>query len=172
MSTKTAQTCRSTLRVAFSGLAAWSCLCPPAVDAQAHNASRAVAVTLTVVSKSNCKFTTLPVGALAFGPLDQTRTAPASVSLAAEFKCGGTAKQATFVVRASNGLHHDGVTRRMRDAAGVHYLPYDVSLTPTTATVAKNAPVPLTITALIAVPDFQDAFAGSYSDSITVSVDP
>lgn len=142
------------------------------MGAQGQSAGGTVSITMTVLSKSNCRFTTAPATSLPFGNIDPSSLAAASVSIAAEFKCGGSASEATFVVSASNGLYHNGATRRMRHANTTHYLPYAISLTPTTGTVPKNTLVPLTITGSVAVTDFRDAIDGAYSDSITVSITP
>lgn len=140
--------------------------------AQAQTASGDIAITLTVLSKSNCKFTTLPaVRALAFGAIDPGATAAATATLNATFECKGSAPQATFLVTANNGLFFSG-TRRMRHTDTTSFLPYSVALTPTTATVAKGTPVNLTITATVASTDFRDAIAGAYSDTLVVSVEP
>lgn len=140
--------------------------------AQAQPAGGDLAVTLTILSKSNCKFTTTPASpALAFGAIDPGAAGAATASLNATFECKGSAPAATFLVSASNGLFFSG-TRRMRHTNGTSFLPYSVALSPTTGTVPKNTPVNLTVTATVAVPDFQDAIAGSYFDTLVVSVTP
>lgn len=140
--------------------------------AQAQPVGGDLAVTLTVLSKSNCKFTTTPAApALAFGAIDPGTAGAVTASLNATFECKGSAPAATFLVSAGNGLFFNG-TRRMRHTNTTSFLPYSVTLSPTTATVPKNTPVNLTVTATLAVPDFQDAIAGFYSDTLVVSVTP
>ena len=140
--------------------------------AQAQTAGGDIAVTLTILSKSNCKFTTTPAApALAFGSVHPGTTGAVTASLNATFECKGSAPAATFLVSAGNGLFFNG-TRRMRHTNATSFLPYSVTLSPTTATAPKNTPVNLTVTATLAVPDFQDAIAGFYADTLVVSVTP
>ena len=154
-------------RRAFPALLLAAC-----AHAQAQPAGGDIAVTLTILSKSNCKFTTTPASpALAFGAIHPGTAGAVTASLNATFECKGSAPAATFLVSAGNGLFFNG-TRRMRHANTTSFLPYSVSLSPTTATVPKNTPVNLTVTATVAVPDFQDAIAGFYSDTLVVSVTP
>jgi hypothetical protein len=52
------------------------------------------------------------------------------------------------------------------------YLPYSLTLNPTSGTVPKNTDQTLTITGKVKGVDYQDALAGSYSDTVVISIAP
>jgi spore coat protein U-like protein len=52
------------------------------------------------------------------------------------------------------------------------FLPYFLALNPATGTVPKNTNQNLTITGTIRKSDFQDASAGTYADTVVLSILP
>jgi hypothetical protein len=52
------------------------------------------------------------------------------------------------------------------------YLPYSLTLNPISGTVPKNTDQTLTITGTVKGVDYQDALAGSYSDTAVISIAP
>lgn len=132
-----------------------------------------LAVSALVVSKSNCKFN---AGAMVldFGNIDPAGGADVTATATKTFSCGGSAPDATFVISAGNGLYFDtgSLTRRMQHSGGAAHLPYSLTLSPTTATVPKNAIQTLTVTGKITQAAFQNALLGSYSDTVTITLTP
>lgn len=135
-------------------------------------ASTVVGISVTVLTNSNCKFTTLPGTTLAFGALNMSGAGPATAQLTAAFKCGGSAPTAVYSVTPSNGLHFGGGTRRLQHTNAVDHIPYSLVASPATGSVAKNTIVNVTITGSIALADYLDAVEGSYSDTVVISVQP
>jgi spore coat protein U-like protein len=133
----------------------------------------AVAVTATIVSKSNCKFNSASA-ALDFGSLDPGNPTDKTVNTSITFVCHGSANPATFSIGDDDGLYETGSNaNRMRHTiAAAEYLPYSFSLNPETGTVPKNTDQTLTITGTVRGVDFQDAYVGSYSDSVTLTISP
>jgi spore coat protein U-like protein len=52
------------------------------------------------------------------------------------------------------------------------YLPYSLTLDPTTGTVPKNTNQTLTITGKVKGVDYQDVAAGNYLDTVVISISP
>jgi spore coat protein U-like protein len=152
-----------------------ACLGLAAAAAHAQSGSGSgsgtIGVTATVLSRSNCLFTTTPAAALPLGQINPANTVAASASIAAAFRCFGSARNAIFAVTASNGLYFNG-KRRMRHTNTASFLPYSLTVGLPSLTVLWGARVDLTLTGTVAVADFQDAVVGSYTDRITVTVDP
>lgn len=134
--------------------------------------SRALAAdTATVISKSNCKFSTT-TAALAFGtldpgnPVDVTRTATLTV------RCGGSAANATYLITDDDGLHQSGAERMQHALTSTEFLPYSFSYAPASATILKNADQTITVTGTVTGANYQNALAGSYSDTVTLTLAP
>ncbi|WBY03761.1 spore coat protein U domain-containing protein [Ramlibacter tataouinensis] len=134
--------------------------------------STTLAVSANVLSKSNCKFDSNAVSALNFN-IDPSSASDLTVSTTRTFTCNGSANPASFSVTASNGNHASGGTRRMRHGVTLTaYLPYTLSFSPASGSVAKGASSTLTISGTVASADFQPALLGSYSDTVTVTLSP
>jgi len=143
-----------------------------AVNSDAASSS-SVTVSATVLSKSICKFSSASA-ALAFGTLDPVTPVDVTVSTTIGFRCMGSAPMATFLITDDDGLNElvpDG-NRMQHVSIPASFLPYSMTLSPTTATVPKNAPQILTITGTVLGIEYQDAAAGNYSDAVVISIDP
>ncbi|MHB8109706.1 MAG: spore coat protein U domain-containing protein [Syntrophorhabdaceae bacterium] len=127
-------------------------------------------VNVSATVSQTCKFTTTGT-AVAF-TLDPSATGPASgvVTTPPQFWC---TKGMTFNVTDNNGTNFSG-SRRMKHATLTEYIPYSFAYSPTTGTGAgKNgAAQTIIITSAVALADFQDASAGSYSDTVVITVAP
>lgn len=134
----------------------------------------AVAVTATVLSKSNCKFRPPKTAALNFGILDPANPVDKNASASIIFSCAGSAPTATFFITDDDGLYESGPNaNRMRHTTIItEYLPYSFILSPTSGTVPKNSDQTLTITGTVLGVDYQDAYAGVYSDTVTIVIVP
>jgi spore coat protein U-like protein len=138
--------------------------------AQAANTIPA-GVSATVLSKSNCKF---PVGSLvlAFGAVDPAGSANAAASSSTTFTCAGSAPTATFLITQDGGLYVSAGNRMQHATLPGVFLPYTLNLTPTSGTAPKNIAQTLTITGSITATDYQQAIAGNYTDTVTLTISP
>ncbi len=148
--------------------------CAPAT---ADNA--VLAVTATVVSKGKCTFATGTVFNAALKnngtDIDPSLSAPATATATGSFICVGNGNQpVTFVVAADDGSHRlaSGPRRMRHESVITEYIPYSLSISPSSASVPKNESVTVVITATALASDFQNVIAGRYSDTVTVSVSP
>lgn len=135
--------------------------------------SATVTVSAVVLSKNICKFSSASA-VLAFGTLDPGNPVDVTVSTTIGFRCLGSASVATFLITDDDGMNElvtDG-NRMAHLFLPATFLPYGMTLSPTTATVPKNAPQVLTVTGTVRGVDYQGAFAGSYSDTVVISIDP
>ena len=130
-------------------------------------------VSATVLSKSNCKFNSA-TATLNFVSLNPASTGNATASTSITFICRGSAANATYNITQNYGLYNTGpnANRMQNTTVLTQYLPYTVSLSPFTATVPKNATQTLTITGTILATDYENAYVGSYSDTIVISLNP
>lgn len=130
-------------------------------------------VTATVLSQSNCRFQT-STATLSFGTIDSGGILNASASSAVTFKCTGSAPSAAFFISHDNGLHASVVgTRRMQHTTlPTVFLPYQISASPQTGTVPKNVDQTVTLTGTVLATDYQSARAGSYADTVVLTISP
>lgn len=138
-----------------------------------YAADQTVTVSAVVISKSICKFSSASA-ALAFGTLDPGNPVDVTVSTTIGFRCMGSAPIATFMITDDDGLHEtapDG-NQMQRTSLPAEFLPYSMTLAPTTDTVPKNAPQILTVTGTVMGVDYQNVAAGDYSDTVVISIDP
>jgi spore coat protein U-like protein len=132
-----------------------------------------ITVTATVISKSQCKFNT-SASNIDFGNLDPANPVDKTVNTTITFRCGGSAPNATFLISDDDGLYETGSNaNRMRHSTNsAEYLPYTLTLSPVSGTVPKNSDQTLTITGKVKGSDYEDAIAGSFSDSVVISINP
>ncbi|MDD5007350.1 MAG: spore coat protein U domain-containing protein [Syntrophorhabdaceae bacterium] len=136
-------------------------------------AASTLSVTATVVSRSNCRFNT-GTSSLNFGTLDPGNPSDKTVSASVRFWCGGSAPMATFAITHDSGLYETATDApRMRNTAvTTEYLPYTLSLNPTSGTVRRFTIQTLTISGTVQGTAFQNAYAGNYSDRVVISIEP
>ena len=136
--------------------------------------SNIVSVTATVISGGNCTFRSR-TAALDFGSLDPASPIDKSVSTTIIYRCQASGNSLiTFAITDDNGLYETGPnTLRMRHTTQLtEYIPYGLTLNPTSGTVPKTKEFPLTITGTVRGVDYQDAAMGNYSDTVVVSIAP
>jgi spore coat protein U-like protein len=118
-----------------------------------------------------CKFTTASA-TLSFS-LDPSVgtdvTATATPSL--EFWC---TKGASYTVTDDDGIYETSSGQhRMKHASLDEYIPYSFNYTPTSGTGSGPAnPITLSISGTVAYDDYANASAGSYSDTVKVTLRP
>ena len=134
-----------------------------------------VTVSATVLSNSNCRFS--PPGAtaaLAFGSLDPLNPVDVTVSTSMVIRCGGPSANATYLITDDDGLYESGPGgQRMRHAVTLaEFLPYSFSYAPASATIPRNTNTTITVTGTVTGASYQNSLAGSYADSVTLTINP
>ena len=136
-------------------------------------AAQSMAVSAFVVSKSNCKIDT-PNLALAFGAINPAVATTATATATGSVSCTG-GKDPTVAVALTLGMgnHSSGGTRRMQHGTvATEYLSYGASVSPANTVIPKNGGFNFTVSGTILPSAFQDVMAGSYSDTVLISVAP
>jgi spore coat protein U-like protein len=135
--------------------------------------AQTLTVAATVLSKNVCKFNS-KTSTLAFGSLDPANPVDVTVSTSIIFSCKGASAVASFFIDDDDGLYETGVNaNRMRHATlPTEFLPYSLTLSPASGTAPKNVDQTLTITGLAKGVDYQNAAAGSYADTVVISIVP
>ena len=132
-----------------------------------------LAVTATVLSKSNCRFTTT-TGALNFGTIDPAGSTDVTATASLSFRCNGSAPVATFLISDDDGLNETAVDANQMGHTTLagYFLPYQLSYTPTSASVPRGAVQTLAITGTVRSSDYSSAIAGAYGDTVILSILP
>ncbi len=132
-----------------------------------------LSVAATVVSKSNCRFTTA-TSTLAFGTLDPGNPSDKTVNTTTTFRCGGSAPTASFAITHDSGLYEAAPDApRMRHATvTTEYLPYTITLNPSSGSVPKNTNQTLTITGTVKGNDYKGAYVGNFRDTVVLTITP
>jgi spore coat protein U-like protein len=132
-----------------------------------------VSVSATVLSKSNCKFTT-STASVPFGSMDAAMSADRVVPATLNYRCQGSAPVAAFAFSTDDGLHEAGPgLPRMRHATVLtEYLPYSLGLSPVSGTINKGVVGTLTLTGTVTPASVANAVSGSFSDTVTVTLLP
>lgn len=130
-------------------------------------------VAATVTTKNKCTFNSAIPG-LTFAQIDPSGSADAVATTSVTFICRGSSANATFVFTSDDGIYKLGAgAPRMRHSTNTgEYLRYTLSFSPASATVPKNSNQTLTITGTIPAAYYANAMAGSYSDTVTISLNP
>lgn len=110
--------------------------------------------------------------ALSFGTLDPssgvTVTAPAAAATLNADQAGDC-RRVTMVFSADNGLHFNG-SRRMSN--GTDTIPYSLTLPASQTAPGNNKYIRFVISGTVQPSAYQNASAGQYSDSVTITVTP
>ncbi len=103
-----------------------------------------------------------------FGSLDPASTADATATMTIRIKCTGG--NPTWFLTLDNGLYYNGATKRMRNQAALNeYLPYSITFSP----LSGNQPDKIiTGTGKILNGDYINAYIGTYSDQVTITIAP
>lgn len=136
----------------------------------AFAASSTNILTVNATVNGTCKFQS-PTSTLAFGPIDPSGLSAATASTTTAYRCTtGT----TASVSKDDGLNAFGVGLP-RLKVGSQFMPYTLTLTggaqPGTGHGAGQDKT-LTVGGSIAATDFQNAPAGDYVDTVTLTITP
>jgi len=138
-------------------------------------------VNVSAIVVGNCKF--LSGATLDFGNLDPAVGTDANATTSLQFWC---TKNATYTITDNDGANKSGTTHRLKHASLTEYIPYTYcystsgAVTPCntdTASVTGNgqgrtSPITLYISGTILGTDYINASAGSYSDTVTMTINP
>ena len=154
----------------LSNLIAVGTLC--AVGAICNTALAADTATVTVSANvvGTCKFNS--GGSVSF-TLDPTSASNATGTVTQPaFWC---TKGASYSITDDKGIHEavaGTAPRRMVHATLTEYIPYTFAYTAAGTGNGKTSPITLDISASVVNSDFVNASAGSYSDTVTLSITP
>ena len=129
--------------------------------------------TLTVSANvvGTCKFTT-GTSTLAFGGMDPSSVADATATGSVTFWC---TSGASYSLSDDDGLHETApnANRMQHTVDATEYVPYSLSLSPTSGSGSGPAlPVTLTINGTVANADYVNALAGTFGDTVVITVSP
>lgn len=133
-----------------------------------------VSVSAVVVSKGQCKFNSKST-TLSFGNLDPGNLVDKNANTTLIFSCQASGNNLiTFSITHDSGLYETGINApRMRNTTQTtEYLPYSLTLNPTSGSVPKVTDTPLAISGTVRGVDYQDGIPGNYSDTVTISIEP
>jgi spore coat protein U-like protein len=137
-----------------------------------------VFIILSTVSFSfaqTCRFRNPPPTAMNFGNLSPANTTDAIATSTARISCTGgpgSAYPLTPLFSDDNGQNGIGSQHRMQNTVNTtQYLPYAITY-PVIAVNDSNAPTSITITGTISAVDYQNAWVGGYSDTVTITINP
>ena len=136
--------------------------------------SAILTVTATVITRGNCRFNS-STSTLNYGSLDPANPVDRNGSTTVGFGCNGNGNAPiTFAITDDDGLYKTGPNApRMRHATQLsEYLPYDLSYTPSSGSVSKNTDQNLAVSGTVKGVDYQNAYAGNYSDTVILSINP
>lgn len=147
--------------------------CAVVFPAQAADTG-SLAVSAVVLSRSNCKFSGTSSATLAFNSISPAATTDAVATSSLVVRCNGSAANATFAIAAGDGLFAAGAgAPRMRHAVtATEFLPYAITLTPSSATIPKNTDQTITITGRITPAQVAGAIAGTFADLVAITLAP
>ncbi len=129
--------------------------------------------TLTVSASvvGTCKFSAPKTSTLDFGPLDPSTPVLVNGATSTQFWC--TKGVSTDVISADLGANPAGATRQMKNIAGADLIPYSLTLTPVAgANAGPASPRTLNIAGSVLAADYTSKTAGSYSDTVTLTINP
>lgn len=126
-------------------------------------------LTVTAAVAGTCRFVSA-TSTLAFGSLDPSVGTDANASGSTTFWC---TKGTTESISANNGASWDGTKRNMLDSVSGDLIPYTLTLTPDgNPNAGPGSPRTLAIAGTVLGTDYTAKSAGSYTDTVTLSITP
>ena len=112
---------------------------------------------------------------MSFPPLDPSSNLTVTVPVSASTfnaNTAGDCQAVTMTISGDNGLNFSG-SRRLKNAAGTHFIPYNLLGIPRSSPAPGNNAYPVfTFSGIVAGSAYANASAGSYSDTVVISVTP
>jgi spore coat protein U-like protein len=116
-----------------------------------------------------CKFTATGGSTTINVTLDPSSGSDVTGSGSLQFWC---TKGASYTVSDDDGLHETGLDQN-RVSNGTEYIPYSFNYSPTSGTGnGPSSPITLNVSATFAYSDYSGASAGTYTDTVTITVSP
>lgn len=138
----------------------------------ASAAGATLTVGATVLSASNCRFQAGSGTLLNFGAIDPSSATNATASVTLVIKCTGSAPSATYAISAGAGLYNAAGTRRMRHTVNTgEFLAYSLT-EPLSGTIPKNVVSNVVLSGTITPAQFANALAGSFADTVVLTLAP
>jgi spore coat protein U-like protein len=81
-------------------------------------------------------------------------------------------KGATYTISDDDGLNASGTTHRIKHATLSEYIPYSFTYTATGTGTGKSSAITMNIASNVLEADYINASAGSYADTVTMSITP
>lgn len=138
-----------------------------------HAATGTITVTALVLAKNTCSITT---GNLNFdvGALDPDNPVDINVGSSIDFSCSGNAGSTTITVTDDDGMYETGIdSNRMRHLqVATEFIPYSLTITQPSGSIPIGVGQSLGVTLFISGADYRNAFAGSYEDTVVVTIAP
>jgi spore coat protein U-like protein len=127
-----------------------------------------VNINATVVG--TCKFTATGGSTTINVTLDPSSGSDVTGTGSLEFWC---TKGASYSVTDNGGLYKSGTQQRVKHSSANEYIPYSFSYTPTNGTGGgPSSPITLNVSATFTYSDYSGASAGTYTDTVTITVSP
>lgn len=132
-----------------------------------------VTVTAVVPTKNQCKFNTAN-STLAFGTLLGSTTSDAFASGSIQARCIGADPVASFAISDDGGLNNlsPGAFRMRHGTDPTAFLPYQLTISPSSATVPKAVWQTISFSGKILHGDINMAIPGTYADTVTLTLLP
>lgn len=121
-----------------------------------------------------CRFSSRNA-ALNFGLLDPANPVDVNANTTIVVRCGGSDPDITFFLDDDDGLYEAGpdLNRMRNTVVTTEYLPYTLSFNPPSGTtIPRNVNVTVTISGTVTGLDYRNAYIGSYSDTVVISITP
>jgi len=127
-------------------------------------------LTVSATVAGTCKFSSA-TSTLDFGALDPSVGSNVNASNTTQFWC--TKGVSTDAVAGDNGAHWSGSSRQMHDNVSGDNIPYSLSLAKDgNPNNGPASPRTLTISGTVIGTDYTGVSAGSYSDTVLVTINP
>ena len=81
-------------------------------------------------------------------------------------------KNASYTITDDNGLNESGTTYQMKHASLADVIPYSFVYTATGTGSGPGTPITMNITSTVLSADYLNVAAGSYSDTVTLTINP
>ena len=112
---------------------------------------------------------------MSFGALDPSSNLTVTVPVSASTfnaNMAGDCQLVTMTISGNDGLNFSG-SRRLKNAAGTDFIPYSLVGLPLNSAAPGNSRYPVfTFNGVVAGNAYANASAGSYSDTVVISVNP
>jgi len=130
-----------------------------------------VSINAAVISRGNCRFRNTPVTVNM--TLDPSIPGNVSSNTIITITCtGGGTGNITYSITDDDGLWEDAPGHhRLKHTTLNEFIPYSFNYNPS-GTIPKNSNVNININITILYNSFKDASAGSYSDTVTLTIAP